>query len=1613
MALLETPSRIWRRIQADEQHDMPSLPEVPAFEDSNDLNATTTLEEGHRSDVHPTSPLQSTPAPPSNQNTIRLQSSTSSSARFAQSIASRASRSGSAFSSSTGSLSKRSRLSVSSQRSDISFDDISAIPSYPQSNVVATDGTGVGIGEDGVEDDMSLEEALRPPSAGGSPFPLEDMADNGHSKHSYSVSLRSEPKTSPFDRMRNVSFRKPITRMRTPSLTRTVSPSSSSSNSTPHTSESPGQAQMNDAPSLSVLSIPPPPEGSDEGEPMSLSDLPVPSDVSELQDLEEDLEQALDDEHHPTGDTGQVQSVAGSGEPQEELGPTFSPGEPTAQPCFPPSIVHVSSDRFESQSQMLSMAQSSPVPSVTFTPTPAFPPRPRPRFFPSGLPSTPAVATERSELDNNDLITPYARRRSFLIDVINSTARPRFALPTPLPPRVIQPAALDDEDDDSMLPDSSSRPSGMTSIVEEPDKSDTTVKPFNSAFSGFTPIPRQRTRTIGRLSHPLSRGWTASGSESEEAGGGASLASTPSSHDLTAYPRVNASFDHLNAYLHGLNRRLQEESESLSGQVGLLRKEKIALAEANAALQEETEHLRQHAFTTGAGSRRSSAGRRRLSDIVSTLGEMTVDESEGDAVTALEAERAERTRDKERWRERMGEVERGVEDIIHDLEARAEKAEAVARDAAEKANLLKELEKAAEARWRAKASLGGKLLEANGKLAESTAALHDLQSHTEQLEEEIAEADQRLRDEQLRYEKLQDDLDVKDARMRDLERKISGQEAELQERERELQDAKAYITELEADAGLAMDHIEALLQEAREKAIGDDSVILTIKRESAELVTQLEGALDAAEQKMRADGDVIADLRGRVATLERERDRMEKSRTDERNAELEEAEDQIEALERELDDAHREIGRLNSNLAQSPARKALDRARDAKIEILEKEKEDLQERLNNLKRDMAEWNTPGKFGNASGISPMHRQVLNMTLKTPKTPGAPLRDMSWLHASPSDPSVAPYIAEIQRLERELGRANESIDEKLDRLENAGFGNVELEMRLDDERAKTAALEEDVARLDRREERRLRRLGKAKCPRCRHHVDLRGLNRVADGDESTVDFSMLSYASESTPAKTSESLKDELQAVNRELASMKKKWKEERQQLLGDNAVLKDAAIRLNVQIQDVKERAEQKERRQEKASTGVLGELDEAKQTIADLEEDLKNERTRLRVLTVEQTRAEREKENVLLQLRRTESDMEDVKLQLQRIKRNNNELEGELRANATAEQKARLLEVKAEENAETIEHLRHERSLLAAEHKKLQQRFKKVSEQMDKLREEQRVSQKAHNGRRHALDMQKLEIEELKKALADHADALQATEAAQIRAAAAQAREREQDVVVATLEADLVRVRRSAESLGRDLRAERKRREEEIARRDAERKAEKSRTGQEVERTRRELEKVLREKKQAGAELRLLHERLGLLEGEKRTWERHSCASDSMQQLSALRNQHRLECKGLVVQIHYLKAKFTRENTLRMDLSYQKRYLLILLSRRERCEEHILAMIAKITSPIPGPSSHKPRRKTLRVVARGVVFIQRIKHASETWRAQCAPKPAIKAALEDVRRRRKQQTTLLHCHPSS
>lgn len=143
----------------------------------------------------------------------------------------------------------------------------------------------------------------------------------------------------------------------------------------------------------------------------------------------------------------------------------------------------------------------------------------------------------------------------------------------------------------------------------------------------------------------------------------------------------------------------------------------------------------------------------------------------------------------------------------------------------------------------------------------------------------------------------------------------------------------------------------------------------------------------------------------------------------------------------------------------------------------------------------------------------------------------------------------------------------------------------------------------------------------------------------------------------PTKTSEKLRTDLRAVNRQLALMQDQWEDERRKLAGENAVLQDATKRLNAEVRNAKSELQrhmewEKSGERDKATMQsvcgrfpshlgkiltALKELSRAKRTVDELEAELKEERARLRELTTEQSKAERQKEKVVLQLRRTES----------------------------------------------------------------------------------------------------------------------------------------------------------------------------------------------------------------------------------------------------------------------------------------------------------------------------------------------------------------------------------------
>jgi chromosome segregation ATPase len=252
--------------------------------------------------------------------------------------------------------------------------------------------------------------------------------------------------------------------------------------------------------------------------------------------------------------------------------------------------------------------------------------------------------------------------------------------------------------------------------------------------------------------------------------------------------------------------------------------------------------------------------------------------------------------------------------------------------------------------------------------------------------------------------RLQHELEIKAEELAEAQQLISDSGKEINEEVRELKTYTAELEEavtatteriqdLEEQLTSAQDHFNQL--EAAEQEANDRVETLEKEKERASLlVNQMEDALEAAEQKMRTDQEVVIDLKAKISTLEREREReREMSRllkgqhSDESNAELE------NALEAELEQAHKEIARLTELLQHSPARKAIDAAKDQRIEILEKDKEQLQARIKALRSTSFEMATPNKVVNLSGISPIHRHVLSMSVRGPKTPGGPLKDVS--------------------------------------------------------------------------------------------------------------------------------------------------------------------------------------------------------------------------------------------------------------------------------------------------------------------------------------------------------------------------------------------------------------------------------------------------------------------------------------------------------------------------------------------------------------------------------------------------------------------------------------------
>ena len=620
--------------------------------------------------------------------------------------------------------------------------------------------------------------------------------------------------------------------------------------------------------------------------------------------------------------------------------------------------------------------------------------------------ATLASVAEEDELDEV-LATPFPRRKSFLLSIVNSTTRPRLTHGTPHPR--LPATALD------------------SSVVTTP----------RAAFPQPNGIRRPR------LSHPLSQVHTFKNSppytdsttdndeSSPEGAGAASVVSSASSHDLTVHHRANASFDpvtgaqgigrfnagKLNTYLHGLNRRLQEENEHLVVKVKSLQAE-------IEYLQTRTQHL--SGVIEDDKAEEWGLEKENLERKIIEL-QQFLEEREKD----LDEERESRMRDKERWKERMSEVEDGVGQIVSDLQDKLAKAEARVQSAMDTEVQLRETQRELE-------YTQGQLRIAKSRESEdnsSSTTSRDSRDFVE-MEEKIRRLERAFKDKdtdlaaarentievgkELTVLKttngnLESDLRITRESVENLQEELRDNRRDRGDESERLRKAQETTSKLRSDLSVANDkaqnyerllsEVEGRLKKSEKELDAANEQVAFSEDELNKLRStnrELEDALEESDQKMLADSKELTQLRTKVTHLERELDNnrtINKTQSDAKSLH----DMDVQSLEAELEEANKEIGRLMALLNQSPARKAIEKAKESRIEMLEKENADLFKQLrttreNPPKYDTAKFDTPRSLRNASmsGLSPMHRQLINLSLRAPKTPGEPLRNVSLLH-----------------------------------------------------------------------------------------------------------------------------------------------------------------------------------------------------------------------------------------------------------------------------------------------------------------------------------------------------------------------------------------------------------------------------------------------------------------------------------------------------------------------------------------------------------------------------------------------------------------------------------------
>lgn len=899
----------------------------------------------------------------------------------------------------------------------------------------------------------------------------------------------------------------------------------------------------------------------------------------------------------------------------------------------------------------------------------------------------------------------------------------------------------------------------------------------------------------------------------------------------------------------------------------------------------------------------------------------------------LDAENEELKRERDQLHQKLAQLQAGSsnstghEAINEQLQTERQRADALDKEAQELADLLDEKERELE---NLKTS---QTAPANSETNELQLRdeIDELQSLLKEREEDIEELEARLERERLEMEEQVQQAKAFSFQTLD---KIETERDEALERVQELQ---AQILELQSrqhdSPSNAHDNVgeaDATLQ-LRVRELEAEN--LNLKKE-LESIPQTTSEIEALREQSKSDAARIRGLERRLnaANVQLSKGEGSGDGSDESQAL------QLQIIKDELREAQGYITELEARVQEGKTSSS-NSVQDERIRLLERQKAELEDRVQQYREmiskgvgaNLANLSKNGESGDAAslppvtpgrthvGSSPLPKSVMSLRnisgVKTPRSPG-PLSEASWLY-NESSLGAANVVDRIAYLEGALDEANASIDAKLQQLDEAGVAHLTLAERLQQAHERIAELEAEIERL--------RMLG------------------GHSGDTSNA-----------SPSKSVSQRQKVFADVHAQLEALKSRW-------AADHDKLQQRERELERRERELQDRSTEKRQYQE-----VLAELNRFKEAASSLQQDLQHERAKQRSKLAETRAVSQQKDSIEGSLSRTQAELEVVKRKLVAKMDGLEDLgrqymEKAVQPESTMGRREReQLDNQTDQLAERfhaaqteVEMLKAERNDLLTQRADLHQKFAAANENYQQVLADLAASRTALAEHQTQLDEQ---IEQMEAA---HA-ALRSKKAAYEKIAGDRDRLRaERDLIVhdvGMFEQELRKLRREADRQGADLEALRAEREQ-ARRQSASDEQAKDRERAEFLVQVRTLVDQLKSKTQ---EVDRIKHKLDELERSRISATAAAAAAPPPYvedpSLVAARKMHEAECKGLMLQIKYLKLKLNREMDLRADLAHQKQYISLLLQGFTRSDKELARLILDLNLEHPTRDASRRRR---------------------------------------------------------